>query len=86
MLINLRVQEEEKARWVRAASLRGLSLSGLIRVSVEREIGAGPVSSSAPVREEPVRVEPAKKKIALPGGCLMSVPRGVRCKVCGKLH
>jgi len=71
----LEASGEDPALWVR----------GVVRGALE---GLGSVPAPAPALARlPLEPEPAKGKIALSvGGCLMSVPRGVRCKVCGRVH
>jgi hypothetical protein len=97
--IEIRATEEQKARWTAAA---GGDLSAWIRDTLDAEAASStPSVPSRDVQHHVAapKSEPAKKAALAPeivsaatraagssAGCPMFVPRGTRCRVCGKTH
>ena len=95
VVVQVRTSQEEKDTWIEAA---GGDLSSWIRDTLNAEAAASspesvPATGSRlyePQSEKrsvsPVIAALAERQRASRSSCPMQVPRGVRCKACGKAH
>lgn len=72
-LIALRVDENTKQKWQEMAQQQGKTLTQFIRDAVNAQLGKPALTTASVIQKEQ-------------SGCVAYVPRGTKCKLCGKVH
>ncbi len=81
--IELRVRPDIRVLWEEAAENEGVSLSAWIKGACEAALDPSVRVSLPPVLE---KVDGPVGKVLGGQGCPLVVPRGCRCKLCGRVH